>query len=514
MMTTTDEPRTIVIGSGPSGAVAAHRLVERGVPVRLLDAGPAMPGGLVVRAMGNTMYRRMDYSRYQADRLANPESDRVTWISSHSHGGMSNYWTSAVPRFAPDDFTDGERLDERYRWPVGYDDLAPHYDRAERHLRVTAGGPIVGLPDNVTTHRHDPPPDWQAVADACAVNGEGLGPIPMAKGDPWMVARRGTEFNSYHCVLADLVGDPRFELRAGARVTQLVWSASEGRVTHVEYLDQATGQQVRTPARSVVVAAGAVDTTMILLRSTSNDFPDGLGNTNGVLGRYLHDHPREWWPAELERPMRALHHPMYLVRRAHDRSDPLLATSHTVGLVRPRERLRTYVRAKVGGIGVQVFGTMVPDPEFRVTIDRSEPDGKPTLRLAYDAAAIRTVVESRDRFRDVLSAAGLGIRLTGPYHDMLPGESVHLAGTARMHDDPEFGVIDRWSRIHDAPDVIVADMAAFTTSPEKNPTLTAMALAIRAADRLADDLTGAATGSADDRAADGPGTGPAGSSPT
>jgi choline dehydrogenase-like flavoprotein len=64
---------------------------------------------------------------------------------------------------------------------------------------------------------------------------------------------------------------------------------------------------------------------------------------------------------------------------------------------------------------------------------------------------------------------------------------VHYAGSVRMHDDPRYGVLDRWNRMHDVPNVVVCDMSCFTTGPEKNPTPTAMALAIRAADRLADD---------------------------
>lgn len=479
-----EEP-VVVIGSGPSGAVAAHRLVERGLPVVLLDAGPAAPSGVVIRAAGNTLYRRMGWSHYETDRLASEPPSKVVWYSSRSHGGLSNFWTAAVPRFAPEDFVDGARLDERFRWPVGYDDLAPYYTMAERHLRVTAGQPIPGVPANDLRHRHDPPSDWDAVAAACADIGEGLAPIPLAKGDPWMAVRRGTEFSSYHCVLAPILDRPNFEFRPRARVTRLVWSPSRSRVTEVEYLDTGTGELRRCPAKAAVVAAGTVDSTMILLRSTSDDFPDGLGNAHGVLGRYVHDHPREWWPAELGRPMRALSHPMYLARASHESSPPILATSHTIGLVRPAERVKTFVRAKTSAIGVQVFGTMVPDPEFTISLDESTQE-RPTIRFAYDDAARATIVGSRERLRDVLGRGGLEVRVDGPFHDLQPGDSVHLAGSVRMHEDPRFGVLDSWNRVHDASNVIVCDMAAFTTSPEKNPTLTAMALAIRAADKLAD----------------------------
>jgi choline dehydrogenase-like flavoprotein len=71
---------------------------------------------------------------------------------------------------------------------------------------------------------------------------------------------------------------------------------------------------------------------------------------------------------------------------------------------------------------------------------------------------------------------------------LYPGTSVHYGGTARMHARPEYGVLDRWNRLNDVPNVLVCDAACFTTGAEKNPTLTVMALAARAAERLADTL--------------------------
>ena len=76
----------------------------------------------------------------------------------------------------------------------------------------------------------------------------------------------------------------------------------------------------------------------------------------------------------------------------------------------------------------------------------------------------------------------------GPFHELRPGSSVHYGGSVRMHADPAFGVLDRWNRLHDVPNVAVVDSSCFTTGPEKNPTLTAMAIAVRAADRLGRDV--------------------------
>jgi choline dehydrogenase-like flavoprotein len=406
------------------------------------------------------------------------------WFSTLGLGGLSNYWTGAVPRFAPADFADGGRLDERFAWPISYDELEPYYRAAEQHLDVTAGSPIYGVPPNDHRYEYRIPADWDRIATR---TGGRLGAIPLAKGAPWMVARRGVEFDSCHCILGALGSTEGFELRIGAVVERLCWSSRDGRVTAVEYLDVATKERCRIPARAVVVAAGAIDTAMILRRSISNDFPDGIGNTHGLLGTHLHDHPREWWRADLAEPMRALAHPLYLGRPDHADSDPLMGVSHTIGLPSPRSRPRTWIRGKVSSVGVQVFGTMVPDPEHRIEFDPSaEPiDQRPTIRLGYDQRAIDNLSSARDRFVDVLSTAGLATTVTDPFSRVIPGTSVHYGGTARMHHRPELGVVDAHSRIHDAPNVYVGDMSVFTTGPEKNPTLTSMALAIRAADHLA-----------------------------
>lgn len=477
-----DEP-VVVVGTGPSGAAAAARVLGHGRRVLVLDSGLGVPRGLVVKLAGNTIFRWQDRSQMRSDRLG-PKSDAdVVWFSVFGLGGLSNFWTGAVPRFAPADFDEGGRLDERFVWPVRYDDLEPYYRIAEGYLDITAGAPILGVPPNDARYEFRAPSDWEPILD----NTDGrFGVIPLAKGAPTMLARRGVEFDSYHCIVEDLVGRRGFELRTGAHVERLCWSPHVGRVTAVEYLDRTTGSRRKVAASAVIVAAGTIDTTMILRRSVSDDFPAGLGNTHGVLGTHLHDHPREWWRAELGNSMRALSHPLYLARCDHDESVPLMATSHTVGLASPLDRLRTWVRAKSSELGVQVFGTMVPDPEHRVVLD---PDGdalseRPDIHLHYDQQTVDNLQAARERLVEVLTAAGLPVRVPGPFHELKPGSSVHLSGSARMHADPRLGVVDAHSRIHDVPNAYVGDMSVFTTGPEKNPTLTSMALAIRAADHL------------------------------
>ena len=129
-----DDDRVIVIGSGPCGAMAAATLVGRGVDVLMLDAGLRAPAGFIVRAAGNTLLRRIGWNEYSTDRLDPTSATDVDWFSSLSLGGLSNYWTAAVPRFAPADFTDGSAARRAVR-------VADHLRRPRAVLRTGRTGP-------------------------------------------------------------------------------------------------------------------------------------------------------------------------------------------------------------------------------------------------------------------------------------------------------------------------------------------------------------------------------------
>ena len=483
----------VVVGSGPSGAVAAAKLVAKGLRVVMLDAGLCAPAGGLLRVRGNTLIRFVcgepETQRHVA--IGDPGTE---WFSSRSQGGLSNFWTAAVPRFHPQDFTEGEALDVRYRWPVSYAELEPFYASVERMMEITAGNAQLDLPANVHKYFRRQPEEWLSFAATVAMAGHSVGTLPMAQGAPTTLLARPTGWNSYHCVVKPLLASPNFSLVRGAQVVRLVWSATDGRVSAVEYIDRTRGgAATQIACRAVVVAAGTLDSTRILLQSKSKDFPDGLGNAAGVVGRYLHDHPRQWWLARLDRAMPILAHPMYVAREKYGIDAPLMANCLTIGLAEKITRVKAWFGASSPVVGVQVFGTMVPQPHHRVELPRAA-DGSDDTRgplaidIAYDEQTLRNMAAARDRFVDVFRSAGIDAEPLRPFDPMSPGSSVHYAGSIRMHDDRAVGVLDRWNRVHSAPNVVVTDMSCFTTSPEKNPTLTAMALSVRAADRLASDL--------------------------
>lgn len=481
-----DDP-VIVVGSGPCGATAANELVRRGIDVTMLESGTGAPRGAMMRVAGHPTFRYVDDSPLRwSDGFTASLDPSTSWYRVLANGGLSNYWTGAVPRFSSADFGTGTSADA-HQWPLGYDDLHLYYERAERLIGVTASRKSVpNLPANVVAHDIDLDREWEPIAEAARSFGHDLVPMPLAKGSPFMAVARGTEFNSWHNVVKGLSKYPNFTLITGAHVRSLDWNPSDGRVVSATYLDRTTGDLRTIRGRSFVVAAGAINSARLLLASRSDDFPDGLGNTHDVLGRYLHDHPKDWWPVETSGSLPLPGHPIYMTRSG----DPVeFAASWTIGLQSPRDRPRTYVGQKGNRFGVQVFGTMEPTPEHRVTLGRGPTDDDGQLPLdihfGYDQATIDHMLAARQRLVDVFERSGQAARVDGAAISLTPGESVHFGGSVRMHDKPEFGMVDKDCRLHAVPNVHVVDTAVFTTGPEKNPTLTAMAIAARAMDALA-----------------------------
>ena len=486
-----DDRHVIVIGSGPSGVAAAHALLRRGIPVTMLESGRSFPGGLLLRAAGRTLLRRQPPLSETPHGAGDDPS--AHWYHALVPGGLSNYWTGAVPRFAPEDFCEGGRLHERYRWPLDYDDLAPYYARVERLIGVEATpGGVPLLPAQEVTYPHRLPAGWQGVAAHAAAQGQGLTALPLASGPPWLAASRGTGFNSFGTIVRTLRRFPRFRLLLGAHALRLEWDGARRRVRAVLYADRATGARHRLAGAAVVVAAGPLSSTKLLFDSACPDFPGGLGDSEGLLGRYLHDHPKDWTAIEVAPELPRLNHAAYLTRAPYADSAPLLAASCTIGAASTREKVRSILPGTTGALGVVIFGTMVPTAQHCVRPDPEQRDefGLPGLdiHLHFDQAVLANVAAARERLCALLAGAGHRCTIRWAGSRLEPGTSVHYGGTVRMHQSPRHGMLDGWNRLHAVANVAVVDASCFTTGAEKNPTLTAMALASRAGDRLAEDL--------------------------
>jgi choline dehydrogenase-like flavoprotein len=488
-----DERRVVVIGTGPCGAAAAWALDREGIPFTVLEAGDERSAsGLTVRAPGLTLARRRRELVPQLNAGA-ADSDCREWYMELSAGGLSNHWTCAVPRFSQADFDDGARLDEKHRWPVGYADLVTHYADMERLLCIAgAGEDVAALPAGEVARKWRLASDWEGIIEQARVRGHGVTALPLSYGASWTVTSSGTPFNSYVRILKRIAPSPRASVVFGARAIRLEWSTEKGRVTRAFYRDAATGEERSIGGRAFVVAAGAVNSARLLLDSRSPTFPEGLGNTEGVLGRYLNDHPLGKVAIELGRPI-SIHPPAYLTRAPYDATAPLRGVA-SVFWSSTGARLKSLARAKpdkMDEVGFNLFGTMPAGPDDRVEVlpDRRDASGVSavSIKIRLDDETRKMLERARDRLLEILEAAGFSPKVT-LWQVAPPGSAVHFAGTVRMHASPKFGMLDARNRLHAAPNVLVVDSSSFTTGPEKNPTLTAMALASRACRLLAKDL--------------------------
>lgn len=491
---TRDDRRVIVIGSGPAGAMAALTLLRRGIPVTMLESGQTLPRGLLIRAMGRTLYRKWPTMRTHDHHVAT-DTTKALWFHDLVPGGLSNYWTGAIPRFAPEDFTEGERLHERYRWPISYEDLRPYYEQVDRLLLIS-GSPndAPQQPAGHVSYRCQLPRDWQRIAPHARAFGHGFIPAPMAAGSPWMLSRSAAPFNSYTVIVQRLSRFPDFHLLLGAHALRIEWNGQRKRAHRVVYLDRETRGEQFVEGAAIVAAAGAIASTKLLLDSACADFPSGLGDTQGILGRYLYDHAHDWYPIELNQPLSRLSHPICLTRAPYNESEPLRAAQYTFGSgdSTKLEKALALLPTKTQRFGVNTFGSLVPLERNRVNLDPMAKDefglSKLRIDIRFDDGVAQTLAAARERLLAILDAAGLHATILYELPEPVPGASVHYGGTVRMHRSPQYGMLNEWNRLHAVANVAVVDASSFTTGVEKNPTPTVMALAARAADRLAADL--------------------------
>jgi hypothetical protein len=231
----------------------------------------------------------------------------------------------------------------------------------------------------------------------------------------------------------------------------------------------------------------------VLLQSKSADFPNGLGNTHGVLGRYLHDHPLGKVVIDLKRAI-SIHPAAYLTRLELARAARPLYAAACMQWCSTTDLAKSVLQRhpkRLSQIGFSVFGTMKPNLSDYVALDEKYrgPDGAAGLELniRHPPEALQELEQARDALVELLSASGYEPKVS-VWKVEEPGNSNHYAGSCRMHASPEFGMLNSWGRLHAVPNVTAADSSVFTTNPEKNPVLTSMTLAARAAHRLAQEI--------------------------
>jgi len=479
-----ESERVVVIGTGPAGATAGVFLSRAGVEPLLLEAGSGRAAlGFTARIRGVTVAKSKPPLRRRQDVQADSDPAAVLF-EELAPGGLSNHWSCAVPRFSPDDFADARRAGERFAWPLDYAELVPWYERVEPLLKIAGTRrDVPNLPACLATNARSLGSDWDEVGTYLQQRGRDVVAMPYAYGAQTTATGAGTPFNAYKRFVAGTL-----PVRYDSQAVRLEWSPRERRVTAVICRNPRSGSEVRIPCRAVVLAAGAVRSAQILLASRSAELPNGIGNESGNVGRFLHDHPLAKLVLRLGR--RVTNEPAcYVTRPRLDRSEALYAAAFMQwgGVF---ERARNILAGHPGAsdkLGFSVFGTMVPSAEDGIALAPDAKTGAIAYSLRYPERAVEVLEKAKDELVETLRSVGWRPEVE-VFRIEPPGASVHYAGTCRMHQSPEYGVVDARCRVFGANNVAVADSAVFTTGPEKNPVLTSMTLAARAADRLASDL--------------------------
>ncbi|MCW2992935.1 MAG: family oxidoreductase [Conexibacter sp.] len=505
----------VIVGAGPSGAVAAKRFLEAGLSVVCLEQGD-WPDYTRARAgfPDFELVARKDFNWDPNARVRPgdyPIDDRasdVTALMFNGVGGSAVMYAAHWERFLPSDFRvrtlDGVGDD----WPITYEELEPYYVEVEKQFAVS------GLDGNPALPPGEGPPlppvplnqvgrlgakalnelgwHWWPGANAIATRDYGRLHACVQRAACPFGCPTGAKASPDRTHWPDLVAaGARLVVRAA--VTRITTRA-DGLADGVCWVD-ADGEEHFQPAGAVVVCANGIGTPRLLLQSD-------LANSSGLVGRRLMMHPfgnaigvfdedLESWRGPLGQYLHSLQFYETDTARGFVRGAKwnLLPSGAPLSMMLPGlwgddvawgPEFHRQLRARLGHSVVwTVICEDLPDPDNRVVLD----DDGHGVRLEY-----RTSENSRRmldfhlaRLDEVLTAMGaVERRLSGGIRE----SGWHIMGTARMGDDPETSVVDRHGRAHDVANLYVFDGSVFPTSSGMNPTATIAANALRCADAL------------------------------
>jgi len=512
----------VVVGSGFGGALAAWPLVHAGADVLMLERGPWVdrgphtwePGGTITRT---PFYDTRDHYVAETDKGRHPTS------ATSCVGGPSVFYGGVSLRFREDDFRPPAEIvgDSGARWPIGYAELAPAYDEAERILSVSG---LAGE-DPTEPPRSGPfpcpPGELSAVSAHMARAGRsnGLRPFRLPLAINYGHAPRDSRdciacstCDTFACAISaknDLATAviPRLQaaamrVRDRALVTELV--ISSGAVAGVVYRDTSTGEELTIEADTVILAAGALGSPHILLSSGAEE----LNPAGDVVGRYLTRHcsgivfGAYTWVHRHE----GRHHkqigfndyylgdpdggaPAGPLGNIQQTQTPNLGTvSHELG------RLATFLIAPLvrRSTGLLVIAEDRPQYGNRVLLDRSERDryGMPRMVIEHsyddrDYAAREHLIE---RARDIHRSAGALATYIHRIHTFS-----HALGTVRMGDDARAAPLAPDCGFRGIDNLYVTDGSALPSAGGVNPSLTIAANALRVGRIIAERVRAKAT---------------------
>ena len=497
-----------IIGAGMAGGFAARALVTSGHDVLLIERGNESLTATDSDAVSSDPEQRLAGNRWPY--LSTFEVDGVTTRSyapiGSGVGGSANWYAAALERFDYRDLDSGpEWIHPTGGWPIGYSELLPYYEQAERMLHVV--GTDDPLSPHKTNHLGEPPAlgpadsEFMRSFEKCGMHPYrlhvGIRYIPGCDECLGRLCNRNCRAD-VRSVLAEAGRKPI--ILSHCEVLRL--ESTGDRVTCAVGIQN--NKQIKIRAKIFLLAAGAIHSPKLLLNSRNNHWPDGLANRSGLVGCNLMFHVNQsfaLWPSrKLPRsgPRKSIgFRDFYLANGV--RCGFVQSTGFDFGYgqllvhlyhrfdhgptrrmraLRPFLRIPAALTAKRYGSGT-IFVCLIEDFPYRdnrVVLDGREDDG---VRLQY---TIRDELRERTaHFRKLLIHNLKGLRMKF-LSDEIELNYGHPCGTCAMNDDPSEGVVDRDCRAHGIDNLFIADASFMPSSAACNPSLTVAANALRVSD--------------------------------
>ena len=509
----------LIIGSGASGGMAAYTLTKLGIKCLMLDAGPHLDleKHRVLRNVYELPYRGFgepgrfphvtQASEFTAnawvDEKQNPYTydpgDPYYWVRVRMVGGKTLLWGRASWRLSNFEFKGKEHDGFGENWPIEYADLAPFYERCEPIFHVSGrkeGFPQ--LPDgNVTLDETKDSESVKRFEAACRQAG-----VPTTK----QRRSQGTLASSLNLLLPDAMATGNLTIVPNAVVRQIALDKNTGKVSTVHFVDRVSKREYSVSAgRALYLGASTLETTRLLLNS-------GIANSSGVLGHYLFDQFYVKNTVQAIVPEARGGNPPrglmggggYVVRfrNLKEKSKNFIrgySLDFGSGGTPSPQLLPTYGEAmwkqmadlRGAGFNMTTMGEVLPRKEHFVRINPSLKDawGIPSLHIhqRYTDNEFNMAKDAANTMEELCHSAGFDI-LSKHWQMVPPGESIHELGTCRMGSDPKTSVLNAHNQAHDVKNLFITDGSCFVSGGAQNPTLTILALTMRASEYLAEQL--------------------------